>query len=114
MSKYKNKKHEVDGILFASKKEAARYKELKLQQEVGLISDLELQKKYLIIPTQRDPDTGRVVRATHYIADFVYRDLDGKLIVEDVKGYRGGKAYDVFKIKTKLMLQVHGIKVTEV
>ena len=113
MSKYKNTKIEADGITFASKKEMKRYQELKLMQELGLITELETQKKYQIIPAQRDPDTGKVIRATHYIADFAYRK-DGVLVVEDVKGYRGGKAYDVFRIKQKLMLHVHGIKVREV
>lgn len=113
MGKYNNKKHEMDGITFDSKKEAARYKELKLRQDVGLITELQLQKKFQLIPAQRDPDTGKVVRAVHYIADFVYRE-DGRLVVEDVKGYRGGKAYDVFKIKAKLMLYGYGIKVREV
>lgn len=113
MSKYNNSKHEVDGILFASKKEANRYVQLKGMQDIGQISELELQKKYCIIPAQRDPDTGKVIRATHYIADFVYRK-DGALVVEDVKGFRGGTAYNVFRIKQKLMLYVHGIKVREV
>lgn len=114
MSKYNNSKHEVDGILFASKKEANRYVQLKVMQELGLITELETQKKYQIIPAQRDPDTGKVIRATHYIADFVYRDNAGRLVVEDVKGFRRGTAYDVFRIKQKLMLHVHGIKVMEV
>ena len=113
MGKYKNNNHEVDGITFDSRKEAARYKELKLRQDVGLITELQLQKKFQLIPTQRDPETGKAIRPMHYIADFAYRE-DGRLVVEDVKGYKGGKAYDVFKIKAKLMLYVHGIKVREV
>ena len=36
----------VDGIVFASKREAQRYRELVIQSEVGLISDLKLQPKF--------------------------------------------------------------------
>jgi hypothetical protein len=35
---------------------------------------------------------------------------DGKFVVEDAKGIRT----DIYKIKRKLMLQVHGIQITEV
>ena len=39
-SKYGNKKTEVDGITFDSKKEAHRYEVLRFYEENGLISDL--------------------------------------------------------------------------
>lgn len=45
MSKYKAKKTKVDGITFDSKKEAERYRQLKMLENAGHISDLELQKK---------------------------------------------------------------------
>ena len=50
--KYRNKKVEVDGILFDSKKEANRYMELKLLEKAGEITDLKRQVRYELIPRQ--------------------------------------------------------------
>ena len=128
MTKYKNKKVEVDGIVFDSKKEAAHYQELKLLEQQGIISDLQLQKVYELIPAQyetferygkrgqRLKDGKRLLeRPLTYIADFVYTQ-DGKLVVEDVKGYRNAASagYAKFVIKRKLMLYINGVKINEV
>lgn len=57
---------------------------------------------------------GNVIeRECAYIADFVF-EQDGKTIVEDVKGYRGGPAYSLYTIKRKLMLEKYGIRIREV
>jgi hypothetical protein len=112
--KYKNRKCVVDGIEFDSRKEANRYTELKLMLKAGKIKDLRRQVKYVLIPTQRGDDKKVIERECAYIADFVYFDCEtGKEIVEDVKGYRGGGAYEVFKIKRKLMLERYGIRIKE-
>lgn len=109
MNKYKNKKVYVDGIRFDSKREANRYKELLLLEQAGEITDIELQKDFLLIPPQKIG--GKVVeRAVKYKADFCYKDSNGKMIVEDVKGM---KTKD-YIIKRKLMLYVHGVRVKEV
>lgn len=123
-SKYGAAKTIVDGITFDSRKEANRYLELSMLEQAGCIEDLRRQVKFVLIPTQREEDTvgkrggikpGKVLeKECAYIADFVYRDADGHTVVEDVKGYRGGEAYAVFKIKRKLMLYIHGIRVREV
>ena len=113
-NKYSAKKVTVDGIQFDSKKEANRYCELKLLERCGAITDLELQKEFLLIPAQKI--NGKVVeRAVKYKADFVYKE-NGKIIVEDVKGYRdpSSAGYAKFVLKRKLMLYVHGIRVREV
>lgn len=103
--KYGNKTTIVDGILFASLKEARRYQELVLEQRAGIISDLKTQVAFELIPKQDGE------RAVKYIADFVYVDKEtGRQVVEDTKGYRT----DVFKIKRKLMLYVHGIRIKEI
>lgn len=100
----------IDGIKFDSKKEANRYQELKLMQRAGIISDLQRQVKYVLIPSQKGDD-GRVVeRPCTYIADFVYVDENGKKVVEDTKGYRTSD----YKIKRKLMLYTHGVKINEI
>lgn len=108
--KFGNKKVSIDGRTFDSKKEAQRYSELRLLERAGEISGLECQKKFVLIPSQKDPETRKVVeRECAYIADFVYL-RDGKLIVEDTKGFRTKE----YIIKRKLMLYIHGIQVREV
>lgn len=118
-NKYKNTKTIVDGIEFDSRKEAARYKELKLLEAAGEISNLEMQVKFVLIPTQREPDfvgvrggikKGKVIeKECSYLADFVYI-RDGEVIVEDTKGI---KTKD-YIIKRKLMLYLLGIRIQEI
>lgn len=80
MSKYLAKKTVVDGIKFDSKKESKRYLGLKLLEKGGLISDLERQKRFELVPKQKDE------RAVHYVADFYYYDREhGYWVAEDVK-----------------------------
>ena len=100
ISKYRAVKTTIDGVTFASKKEAARYVELKLCEKYGVISNLELQPKYVLIGkfTTR---SGEKIRELAYVADFRYVDsTTGDTIVEDVKGMKT----DVYKIKRKLLL----------
>lgn len=107
MSKYHAKKIVVDGEEFDSKKEAARYQELKLMQRAGLISMLTRQPEYELIPTQKR--NGRVVeRALKYKADFTYME-NGEPVVEDVKGMKTRE----YIIKRKLMLWEFGIQIRE-
>lgn len=108
MTKYKAQKKTIDGITFASTKEANRYEELKLLQKARKIQDLQMQVKFELIPTQRI--NGKVAeRKCAYKADFVYIE-NGKKVVEDTKGV---KTKD-YIIKRKLMLYVHGIRIKEV
>lgn len=126
--KYGNRKVVVDGIEFDSQKEAQRYWELKLLQRAGKITDLQLQREFELIPAQyetypRYGKTGKrlqdgkrcIEKSCTYKADFCYMQ-DGKLIVEDTKGYRdpASAGYAKFVIKRKLMLWRYGIKVIEV
>ena len=107
--KYKNTPIEVNGYKFASKKEANRYKTLQAMVELGVISDLRLQQKFVLIPSQRI-DGKLVERECSYKADFVYIDNEtGKTVVEDTKGFRTKD----YVIKRKLMLQKFGIKIKE-
>ena len=112
MKKCRNKKVEYQGKTFDSRRECERYIYLNDLQKKGKIHDLVWQKKFELIPAQRDGGV-MVERPIYYIADFVYIK-DGRLIVEDVKGYRGGCVYQLFVIKRKLMLQRYGIRVREV
>ena len=104
MNKYGNKRVVVDGIRFDSKREAARWQELKLLERAGEIKGLERQVEYELIPKQPGE------RAVKYIADFRYIDHDGKTVVEDTKGVKT----PVYILKRKLLLWVHGIRAVEV
>ena len=109
MSKYRSRKVTVNGIVFDSHREARRYQELQLLLRAGEISQLEMQKKYTLIPAQKKP-SGGTERACTYTADFAYKDKTGREIVEDSKGMRTQQ----YIIRRKLMLYVHGIEVKEV
>ena len=107
-NKYNNKITELDGIKFHSRKEAARYSQLKLYEKGKLISDLRLQVKYELIP--KLVINGKSERAISYVADFVYFDTVNKIeVVEDTKGMRT----DIYKIKYRLMKLIHGIDIKE-
>ena len=109
-TKYNSKKTIVDGQKFDSKKEANRYQELVLMEKAGVIKNLSRQVKFVLIPSQRDEATGKVIeRECSYKADFVYEE-DGKTVVEDVKGFRTKE----YIIKRKLMLYQYGIRIREV
>lgn len=105
----KNKYHAIKSGGYDSKKENRRACELKMMQRLGLISELREQVKFQLIPVQRDKRGNLLEHACSYIADFVYYDEHRNLVVEDTKGVRT----DVYKIKRKLMLQVHGIIIKE-
>lgn len=119
-SKYKSRKTIIGDVVFDSKKEARRWRELCLREDAGLIENLQRQVKYVLIPAQREPDTvgkrggvkkGKLLeRECAYYADFVYTIAEtGETVVEDSKGRRTKD----YIIKRKLMLWVHGIKVKE-
>lgn len=109
-SKYGSKKITVDGITYDSKKEYARHCELKLMERAGVISGLKRQVKYQLLPSQKDPETGKVIeRPVVYVADFEYIENDRK-VVEDTKGFRTKD----YVLKRKLMLYIHGIRIREV
>ncbi len=101
-SKYRNVPTLVDGIRFASKKEARRYLELKDLLQMGVISDLRRQ-----VPYRLDVDG---IHICTYRADFVYIDEHGEEVVEDAKGMLTG----VYKIKRQLMRALNGIAIVEV
>lgn len=112
--KYHNKKIIRNGEKWDSIKEYQRWVELCILEQGSLISELRRQVKYVLIPSQRID--GKVVeRECSYYADFVYKDNEtGQTVVEDVKGYKKGSAYQLFTIKRKLMLFRFGIRIVEV
>lgn len=93
---------------WASIKEYHRHCELQMLQKAGEITDLQEQVRYQLLPAQRI--NGKLAeRAVWYVADFVYRDKEGNLIIEDTKGKRTRE----YVIKRKLMLHVHNIRIKE-
>ena len=107
MNKYNAKKTIVDGIEFASKREANRYFELKLLQRAGEIKNLQLQVKYELQPGYELKD--KKIRPIYYIADFVYT-RNGQVVVEDTKGFRTKE----YQLKKKLFEYKYKIKIEEV
>jgi hypothetical protein len=118
-SKYHNQHVTTsDGIVHDSQKEAARWIELKLLEKAGIITNLQRQVKFILIPAQYDitilkgkVKSKLVERECAYIADFVYIDNETeKTMVEDVKGVRTKE----YIIKRKLMLYMHKIQIKEI
>lgn len=111
MSKYRNKKCNIDGIWFDSIREGRRYSELKLMEKGGYISNLRLQVPYELVPNQKNREGKVIERKVVYRADFVYFDNDKQEeVVEDAKGFRT----EVYLLKKKLMLDRYGIQIKEV
>ena len=110
-SKYHNKKIMYDDIKFDSIKEKNRYQQLKLLELAGLISELELQKEFVLQPSYVNNNNKRI-RAITYKADFVYFDKEKKkYIVEDVKGMRT----EIYKLKKKILeYQYSNITIDEI
>ena len=109
-NKYGNRKWTLDGKTFDSQREARRYQELRYLLRMGLISELELQVPFELIPSQKRD--GKVVeRPVKYIADFVYKE-NGETVVEDVKS--PATRTPQYIIKRKLMLWEFGLVVREV
>lgn len=89
----------VDGIRFASRKEARKYCELKLLRQAGEIVDFELQPEFELQPGYRDKH-GNWVRPIVYRADFRVTYADGRVEVIDTKGHRTKD----YLIKRKMLL----------
>jgi hypothetical protein len=85
----------LDGIVFDSKAEMNRYAELVLLKRAGIITNLQLQPKFIL------KEKGRQ-RAIYYVADFRYWDTKlSTWVVEDVKGVKTS----VYRMKKKLFLE---------
>ena len=101
-NKYRAIATKVDGIRFASRKEARRYQDLMLLQGNGNIHSLELQPKFAL-----DVNGVKIGR---YTGDFKYYDYDkGEYVIEDCKGYPSRD----YVLRKKLMLALHGITIFE-
>jgi hypothetical protein len=125
----------VDGVRFASKREAARFQELQLMQMAGEIGELERQPVFplivleayrhgpipseLIFPPLAHSEIGhgrgpiQMVEVAKYVGDFMYTDLrTGEIIVEDVKS--NPTKTPIYRLKKKMVLAIYGIAIREV
>jgi hypothetical protein len=93
----------VDGLRFDSKREAARWGELRILERAGLISGLERQVRFPMVIA------GQLVCT--YVADFRYMDR-GSQVVEDLKSPITRKQAD-YRIKVKLLRALHGVEIRE-
>lgn len=110
--KYGAKPMTVDGIRFASQKEARRYGELKLLQRAGEIHGLELQPAYWLMA---EGETLKPIGT--YRADFKYCQCrrgkkcdETRVVVEDVKGFKT----PLYRWKKKHVEAQYGITISEV
>ena len=88
----------IDGHRFDSALEGRHYASLRIAQEQGWITDLELQPRFVLQEKLKLP-SGKTQRAIFYKADFQFvRVGDARKIVVDVKGF----PTPLFRIKEKL------------
>ena len=107
-NKYHAKKVYVDNMTFDSKKEYARWCDLKLLQRAGKIHDLRRQVRFRLFDTVYDDDGNAILQYADYIADFVYVE-NNETVVEDCKGVQT----DVYKLKKKWLYDKYGILIRE-
>ena len=95
-NKYNAKRTEVNGIMFASKREAAVYGQLRLRQRAGEIRHLICHPRW--------PMEVNGIKIGNYTADFMFVDADtpiGKCRVIDVKSKATAKG-EAFRLRKKL------------
>lgn len=93
----------VENEHFETKKEAYTYCRKNSLQCAAIVC---LKKK---IPVMKEVV---IEHNAVYTADFVYKDADGNLVVEDTKSEITRKEPD-YVLRRKLMLHVHGIRILE-
>ena len=115
-SKYGAVKTQVGNIVFASKKEAARYVELQLLERARKIHLLTVQPSFDLWTSAGKGYSQKPVGV--YRADFSYCECGGgsgncgwsRVTVEDVKGFKT----PLYKWKKKHVEQQYGITIREI
>jgi hypothetical protein len=108
-NKYGARRVVVDGITFASAKEGRRYQELRLLEQAGEITDLQVQPEFELAPPV--VLNGRRKPALRFHGDFSYWE-NGARVIEDVKG-GGATVTEAYRIRKHLMKHEFGIEVRE-
>lgn len=99
--KYRNHPVIQDDTAFDSKLEARRYRELKLLEKAGAISQLEFHKHW-------DLHVNNILIG-YYEADFTYLE-NGKTVIEDAKGM----PTPLYRWKKKHIRAEYGIEIREI
>jgi len=111
-SKYGARPEVVDGYRFDSRREAARYRELRILERLGVIRDLELQPRYPIVVRELK-DVALWITCGHYTADFRYLETEtGAVAVEDVKSK--ATRTTAYRLRKRLVEAIYGIRILEV
>jgi hypothetical protein len=105
----------VDGLRLDSKREAARYTELKQLEAAGEITALEVHPAYALMVPELAQDGPPTVFHTigQYHADFKYRNVrTGNTIVEDVKS-KPTKT-EAYRLRKKFIEAQYQITIVEI
>jgi len=112
-NKYQAHSVRVDGILFDSQREAARYGELKLLLHAGHIADLEIHPGFPLIVSEEGgpPFVFHTVGMFH--ADFKYKDgRTGAWVIEDVKS--PPTKTEAYKLRKRIVEARYKITIQEI
>ena len=113
-NKYGAQPISIDGVRFASKKEAARFLELRLLQKAGAIADLECQPVFPlhVLEVWRSQVPVRITTIGKFTADFRYTNLTtGEIVIEDTKSEP--TKTEAYRLRKRLAEVIHGMTVTE-
>ena len=103
--KFHATKTEFLGIVFDSKREAARYSALLIRGLAGEIADLELQPRFELHVNG--------IRVGKFTADFGYVELTtGQRVIEDVKSQP--TKTEAYRLRKRVVEALYGIQITEV
>ena len=109
MNKFNAKKIIIKGIAFDSKKEGLYYLKLlmlkKAKEESQRVVKIELQPRYDIVINRK--------KIGFYKADFKTAYADKRVEIVDVKGLKKGSAYQLFRLKKKLVEALYDIEIIE-
>lgn len=112
-NKYHAKRIEIDWMVFDSKKEANRWRELVLMQQAGQITDLRRQREWpLYAAGTLDGPLEQPLLVGVYIDDFSYQRT-GKTRIEDAKSPATRKIA-LYRLKKKIVEANYGIAIEEV
>ena len=109
-NKFNAKRIVTEHGTFDSKKEYNYYKTLMLQKKAinlkDRVTDIQTQVRYNIDVNEK--------RIGFYKLDFQVTYADGRVEYVDVKGFRKGCAYSLFRLKKKLVEAIYSITIKEV
>ena len=105
MNKFNAKKTEYNGNVYDSKKEADFARDLDLLIRAREVLGYKTQVDYPVFINNK--------KVFSYKLDFEITDKDGRVRLVDIKGYKKGSAYQIFKLKRKCVEAYYGVKIDE-